>query len=99
MQGNRHDFGREAEGILYTCGGKLTVWTNTVFKCVFNFVRVCTVSMMKVNVDVKDSLLFLSQFEDSQNSVVHVTEPWRLVPVEQDYTSFEYNYDWDIIKK
>lgn len=42
-----------------------------------------TVSVMQVNVHVKDSLIPLSQSEDSQHGVVDVTEPRRFVPADR----------------
>lgn len=40
--------------------------------------------MMQVNVHIEDSLIFLSQFEDSQHGIVHVTEARGLVPGRQE---------------
>lgn len=36
--------------------------------------------MVKVHVYIKHPLILLSQFEDPQNCIVHIAEPWRLVP-------------------
>lgn len=48
-----------------------------------SLVWACTISVMQVNVHIKDSLVFLPQPEDSQHSIVHITETRRLIPAKQ----------------
>lgn len=42
-------------------------------------VWLCTITMMKVNVNIENAIKFLSQFEDSQYSIVYITKPRGLV--------------------
>lgn len=80
MQRDCHDFGGEAEGIFHTWGSWEHI-INQYRRSQISFVSYLrTVSVMQVHVHVKDSLVLLPQFENSQHGVVHVTEARRFVP-------------------
>lgn len=85
VQGDGHDFGREAEGVFDTCGETRTnhaSWAKLVpFYLLLALVFGVTISVMQVDVHVQDPLVLLPQSENPQHGVVHVTEARRLVPV------------------
>lgn len=41
---------------------------------------VITIAMVKVHIHIENPLILLPQFEDSKNSVIHITEPRCLIP-------------------